>query len=61
MTTPCTCLTPERRGFVQAAIDFADDFSDGAFMAYIEEKGISMDELMVLSDDHVCAKAAIAK
>ena len=38
-------LTPERRAYIEAALAFAEDFPDGAFMAYMEEQGISIDEL----------------
>ena len=54
----CTCLTPERRGYIEAAMDFADDFPDGAFMAFMEEKGIDVYELIPFSDDHKCGKEA---
>ncbi len=53
-TKTCNCLTDERRAFIQVAMDFADDFSDGAFMAYMEEKGIDVSELEVFSEQHKC-------
>jgi hypothetical protein len=37
-------MTDERFGYIDAAMSFAKDFSDGAFMAFMEEKGISMEE-----------------
>ena len=50
----CKCLESERRGYIQAALDFSDDFSDGAFMAYMEEQGIDMSELEAFSLQHRC-------
>lgn len=35
----------ERRAFIEAALAFADDFEDGAWFAYLDEVGISMEEL----------------
>lgn len=52
----CTCLTPERRGFIQSALDFTEDFPDGAFMAYMEDAGIDISELEAFSEDHDCQK-----
>ena len=51
----CDCLESERRGFIQSAMDHASDFSDGAFMAYMEEEGIDVSELEAFSTDHNCA------
>lgn len=53
----CQCLTDERRGFIEAALSFSSDFSDGAFFAFMEERGIDITELEVFSLDHVCTKA----
>ncbi len=50
----CTCLTPERMGYIQAAMDMSEDFPDGAFFALMEEKGIDVTELEPFSDDHKC-------
>ncbi len=50
----CKCLTPERRAKIEVAMDVADDFSDGAFMAYMEEQGIDVSELEVFSTEHEC-------
>jgi hypothetical protein len=47
-------LKPERRGFIQAAMDFAESFPDGAFMAYMEEQGIDVGELEAFSLEHDC-------
>lgn len=52
----CRCLTPERRGFIQSAMDHSSDFPDGAFWAYMEEKEIDASELEAFSTDHDCAK-----
>lgn len=35
----------DRKAFVQAAMDFAEDFPDGAYFAYMEEQGIDVTEL----------------
>ena len=35
----------ERRGFISAALAFADDFEDGAWLAYLDGLGITMEEL----------------
>lgn len=51
----CRCLKPKRRGFIQAAMDFASDFNDGAFMAYMEEQGIDVSELEPFSLEHDCS------
>ena len=48
----CTCLTPDRKAFVQTRMHFAEDFSDGAFMAYMEESGIDVSELECFSTTH---------
>ena len=53
----CRCLSPERRSYIQNAISFSDDFSDGAFMAYMDEEGIDMSEFECLSIEHDCKKA----
>jgi hypothetical protein len=49
----CDCLTPERRSYIESAMDFSSDFSDGAFFAYMEEKGIDVSELEVFSTTHL--------
>lgn len=54
----CKCLPPGRREFIRMHMDIADDFSDGAFMAYMDEKGIDVSELEALSLTHDCTKAA---
>lgn len=51
----CKCLTPERRRFIRAAMDHADEFGDGAFMAYMDERGIDISELEAFSVEHDCA------
>lgn len=53
-TKKCTCLTDERRAFVQAQMDYADDFPDGAFMGWMEECGIDVSELEVFAEGHDC-------
>jgi hypothetical protein len=58
MNNTCHCLTDERRGYIEAAMDFADEFPDGAFMAYMDEQGIDVSELEVFSTTHDCGKAA---
>ena len=50
----CMCIKPKRRIFIQIALDFSDNFSDGAFMAFMEEKGIDMSELEAFSLEHNC-------
>lgn len=50
----CKCIPETRRGFIQAHLDIAEDFPDGAFMAYLESKGIDGYELEPFSDDHDC-------
>lgn len=52
----CDCLTAERRGFIEAAMSFADNFPDGAFMAYMDEQGIDVSELECFSLEHDCKK-----
>ncbi len=54
----CKCLDPERRGFIKSAMDFAHDFPDGAFMAYMDENLIDVSELECFSMEHDCAKVA---
>lgn len=51
----CLCLKPERRGFIQAALDHTLDLPDGAFFAYMEEQGIDVSELEPFSLEHNCA------
>lgn len=50
----CNCLTPERWVYISNAMDFASDFSDGAFMGYMEEQGIDVSELEIFSEQHKC-------
>ena len=38
-------LTHERFGYIDTMMSIAEDFSDGAFMGFMEEKGISTEEL----------------
>jgi hypothetical protein len=55
----CNCLTAFRRGFIEAAMDFAAEFPDGAFMAYMEEQGIDVSELEAFSLEHDCKKQKV--
>lgn len=55
----CDCLTMDRRSYVEAAMDFAADFPDGAFMAYMDERGIDVSELEAFSVEHNCRKKAL--
>jgi len=48
----CTCLTPDRKAYIQSKMDFAEDFSDGAWLAYLEEEGIDVSELECFSTTH---------
>ncbi len=48
----CDCLSPERKGFIREKMDFAEDFPDGAFMAYMEENSIDVSELECFSTTH---------
>lgn len=50
----CNCLTPERRGYIRSAMDYADGFPDGTFMAYMDECGIDVSELECFSLEHDC-------
>jgi len=50
----CSCLTAERRGFIRSAMSYAEDFSDGAFMAYMDEMGIDVSELEAFGTEHDC-------
>ena len=50
----CDCLKPERRSYIQEAMDHASEFSDGAFMAYMDERGIDVSELEAFSIEHDC-------
>ena len=52
----CLCLKPNRRVFIQAAMDFASNFNDGAFFAYMAECGIDVSELEAFGLDHDCSK-----
>jgi len=57
----CTCLSDERKGYIESAMDFAEDFSDGAFMAYMEECGIDVSELECFSTTHYAENHARAE
>jgi hypothetical protein len=48
----CDCLPPERKSYIRSALDFAEDLPDGAFMAYMEERGIDVSELECFSTTH---------
>jgi hypothetical protein len=50
----CDCLPAERRGFIKSALDFTEDFPDGAFLAYMEEQGIDISELEAFAESHDC-------
>lgn len=50
----CQCLPPERRKYIKDALDFTEDFSDGAFMAYMDERGVDVSELECFSVEHRC-------
>ena len=52
----CKCLPPERRVFIQAALDFTVDFGNGAFDAYMADQGIDISELEPFSLEHDCQK-----
>lgn len=42
-------MTDEWFGFIDAANSFAGEFPDGAFMAFMEENGISVEDLEAYS------------
>lgn len=48
----------ERETFVRTMMDIASDFSDGAFWGFMEEKGISTDEVMAVSKKLTAERAA---
>lgn len=50
----CKCLSPERLGFISAALLFSEDFSDGAFYAHLDDVGIDVSELEPFTDGHKC-------
>lgn len=49
----CNCLTPKRRAYIVEKMDYANDFSDGAFFAFMDECGIDISELEVFSTTHL--------
>lgn len=49
----CKCLNPKRRGYIESAMSFSADFSDGAFLAYMEEMKIDVSDLEIFSDEHL--------
>ncbi len=51
----CKCLTPERRGFIDAVWDHSTDMPDGAFFAFMQEQGIDVGELEIYSDQHIAS------
>lgn len=42
-------ITDEFVGFIDAANQFAINFSDGAYLAFMEEKGITVEDLEAYS------------
>lgn len=52
----CQCLSAERREFIRSQMNYAEDFSDGAFFAYMDECGIDVSELEAFSTTHDCTK-----
>jgi hypothetical protein len=52
----CKCLPLERRAYIESKMHFAEDFSDGAFMAFMEESGIDVSELEIFSTTHDCTE-----
>lgn len=57
----CDCLDSERKAFIQMHMAQAEDFPDGAFMAYMEECGIDVSELECFSTTHYAENHAKAK
>ncbi len=39
----------QRETYVATMMDIAEDFPDGAFLGFMEEKGISIDEVVTVS------------
>ena len=39
----------ERESYVKVHLDISEDFSDGAFMGYMAEKGIDLEEAVAVS------------
>lgn len=52
----CSCLSQERLAEVAEALRHSEDFPDGAFMAYMEERGIDVSELECFAEGHNCSK-----
>ena len=50
----CKCLPEERRVYIENALSLAEDFPDGAWMAFLQEQGIDPNELEVFSVGHNC-------
>ena len=50
----CKCLSEKRRAYIQTALDVCDDWPDGAFFAYLEERNIDVTELEPFSLEHNC-------
>jgi len=44
-----TTMDAKRRAYVETMMEVAEDFSDGAFLGFMEECGIDLDELVELS------------
>lgn len=50
-------LTPGRRAYVEAALGRAEGFSDGAFLAYLEELGIGIEEVIAVVGEEVMGRS----
>lgn len=50
----CTCLKPARRAYIKGKMDFAADFPDGAFLAFMAESGVDVSELEPFAEGHKC-------
>lgn len=43
-------MDAERRAYVETMMKIAADFPDGAFLGFMQEKGISMEEVVEVSN-----------
>jgi hypothetical protein len=43
-------MNEERRAYVETMMEVAEDFPDGAFMGFMEECGIDVEELVEVSE-----------
>ncbi len=51
----CQCIPRGRRAEIEVHMEISEDFTDGAWLAYMEGARVDISELEVFALDHNCA------